>query len=141
MDRQLWQTESMAGNFRNARALVDSNGNYAYGSKAWCERQLVIVIQGAMRGRGAGPDCAVQPVQPRNYAMAVQAVMALARLKGYIVERKQSIGAKIDLSKLSQAELSQYLSASLSELDPAARRQIEAITAGDDDAIDVDIDQ
>lgn len=124
----------MAGNFRNARALVNADGSYAYGSKAWCERQVIIVIQGAMRGRNAGPDPAMQPVQPRDYRLAITGVMTLARLKGYIVEQKRSLAAKVDLSQLPAGDLQALLKSQLDQIDPASRAQIESMAAGDYDA-------
>lgn len=83
-----------------------------------------------MRGRPAGLDPAIEPVLPRNPQLAVTAIMALGRLKGWIVEKRQGINARLDLSKLSPADLRAMLTTHLDQLDPASRAQVESIAAG-----------
>ena len=128
-----------------SRALITPSGDYSYGSKAWIERQLIVIAKAAMHGRPekpiGGPTAAsgasVEAI-PRNHPLALQALMALAKLKGYITEQRRSVSAKLDLTKLTPAELQAVLTGHLADLDPAARRQIESIAAGEYEADLVD---
>ena len=129
-----------------ASSAAFDSGRYG-GEKAWIERQMIIIIKAAMHGRPAKimqaqkavdgnpekPEMIV-PALPRNHALALSALMSLAKLKGYIVDKKQGVSAKLDLSKLPPAQLQAVLTGHLNELDPAARQQIEAIAAGEFEA-------
>ncbi len=121
----------MAGIRGKAALLVSPDGSYEYGSKAWAERNVISVIKIGMRGRAAGLDPTVEPAIARNPQLVLQGVAMLARLKGWIVERKTSLQGRVDLSKLSPAELQSMLTGHLDQLDPASRAQIESIAAGE----------
>jgi hypothetical protein len=64
----------------------------------------------------------------RNHTLALSALMSLARLRGYIVDKK--INGKIPFDKLSPADLRAVLVGHLAELDPDSRREVESIAAG-----------
>lgn len=109
--------------------------SYDYGTKPWAEAQLVVIAKAGMHGRPAKiHPTNPQPAITRNFALAIQAITTLARLKGWIVERKSSLTGKLDLSKLSPADLRATLSAHLDQLDPSSRAQIESIAAGEYDS-------
>lgn len=106
-------------------------GPAQYGSKQWLEDQLVIAIDMGLRGRPASARPQnPQPLIPRNPALAVTAIMALARLKGFIIEKKQSFKAAVDLSKMSPADLNATLVAMADQLAPGERQRILEIAAG-----------
>ena len=106
-------------------------GRPDYGSKGWIENQLIIVVKMALHGRppSATPSNP-QPMIERNPALAVQALMQLARLKGYVVEKKQSLAGKIDLSKLPPADLKALLESSADSLAPGERQRLMDTAAG-----------
>lgn len=81
---------------------------------------------------------ATHPALDRNLSVAMAALMHLARLKGYVVEKKQTLAGRVDLGKLGAADLRAVLTGHLNELDPDSRRQVEAIAAGDVDLVEAD---
>lgn len=124
------------------------------GSLAWIESQVMMVIRTALHGAEAvgtpahaektGKGKAAkeelvpasedyQPAMPRDHSRALTALMHLAKLKGYIIEKKQSTNANIDLTKLTRAELGRALDGHLDKLAPGERQRIEAIADGSDD--------
>ncbi len=113
-----------------AKQLAD--GSWEYGSKQWAELQLVVIIKAGMHGRPAKiHPTNPQPAIERNFPLAIQAITTLGRFRGWIVERKTSLQGRVDLSKLSPAELQSMLTGHLDQLDPASRQQIESIAAGE----------
>lgn len=80
------------------------------------------------------------PSLDRNLSVALAALMHLARLKGYVVEKKQTLAGKVDLSKLGSSDLRAVLTGHLAELDPDSRRQIELIAAGESEVLEVQAD-
>lgn len=72
----------------------------------------------------------VDPRQPRNHTLALSGLMQLARLKGFIVEKKQSLNAKVDMSRMSAADLKATLEGTLDQLAPGERQRILEIAAG-----------
>lgn len=122
---------------RGPRVLLGQR--HEYGSKGWIEDQLVVVVKMALRGRPASQvPSNPQPAIPRNPALAVSALMSIARLKGYIVEKKQSLAGKLDLGKLSPADLRAVLEGSLDQLAPGERQRLIGIADGTIDAEPLD---
>jgi len=70
------------------------------------------------------------PGMARNHELAARVLMDFSRLRGYIVEKKQSLSAHADLSKMGNAELTTTLSAMLDQLAPGERQRILEIAAG-----------
>lgn len=70
------------------------------------------------------------PGMNRNHELAARVLMDFSRLRGYIVEKKQSLSAHADLSKMGKAELTTTLSAMLDQLAPGERQRILDIAAG-----------
>ena len=102
-------------------------------SRIWTEVQMVRIIKDAMNGvpEKLAPDGKVtDPGIPRDRSLARLAIMDLAKLKGYVVERKLVDSRKIDLGKIGPAELSAMLDAQLVELAPGERARIKEIARG-----------
>jgi len=102
-------------------------------SRPWLEAQMTQVIVDAMYGipAEAGPDGKLlAPATPKDRQLARLAIMDLCRIKGYIIERKQVDSRRLDLGKVSHAELSAMLDAQLGELAPGERAKIKAIARG-----------
>lgn len=125
---------------RLKRGALNSDGFHDYGSKRWCENQLIVAASMALQGRPARSSPSnPQPMIPRNPALAVTAIMALAKLKGYIVEKRQSLAGRVDLNKLAPAELKATLEATLDQLSPGERSRIMEIASADvEDITDAD---
>ena len=72
-----------------------------------------------------------------NVELRLKLLMAHAKFGGWIVEKKQSTRATLDVSKLlkgsggatDRAQLIESFSAMLNQLQPGARRRLEAIAA------------
>lgn len=89
---------------------------------------MMMIINGAMNGlpeRYADDGTVVEQRIPRNHSLAGNMLMNLARLRGYVVDQKKTLSAKLDLSKLSGPEISELLGSKLNELEPGARARIE----------------
>ena len=106
----------------NQRALRSSDPVHMI-TPLWIEKRIVNVFVGAYSGLPPKDDnrgytfAAVE----RNLPLALTALMQLARLKGYVVEKKASVALR---SKVTTAELLPLLQA----LDPAAAAEIAAGT-------------
>jgi hypothetical protein len=101
-------------------------------SKPCLEAQTVQIIHDAMHGIPAEIDSdgrVIEPATPRDRHLARLAIQDLARLKGYIVERKQVDSRKIDLGKVSQSEMNELLEQTLAALSPAERSRIKELTS------------
>lgn len=102
-----------------------------YASKQWVESKMIQVVTMALRGRPANLHPGnPQPRIERNPALAITALMSLARLKGYIIEKKQSLAGKVDLGKLAPADLRAVLEGSLDQLAPGERQRLLEIASG-----------
>lgn len=84
----------------------------------------------SVKGRDVETEIIVEQSQPRNHQLAMNALMNLARLKGYVVEQKKSVSAKLDMSKMNHLEIREMLGAKLNELEPGARAKIERLAEG-----------
>lgn len=118
------------------KALL-ADGHPDYGSKLWIENQIVIVIKMAMHGRPpTNTPSNPQPRIERNPVLALSSLMQLAKLKGYVIEKKQSL--KMDLGKLSAADAKATLDGMLDQLSPGDRARILEITSGEVNPIESD---
>ncbi len=118
-----------------------ADGRPDYGSKHWIENQIVIVIKMALHGRPAtNVSSNPQPAILRNPSLALSALMNLAKLKGFIVEKRQSLAGKIDLNKLSPADLKATLAGALDQLTPGERAKIIEIAAGSEALESIEIE-
>lgn len=118
------------------KQLANERSAEGPGNRSWVTGRLVEV---ASRLSG---HAELSEGMRTQLSSAVTALMSIARLRGYVVERKQIKTATIDLNKLSRSELSSVLDQHLGTLSPASRRRIQQITAGDDlegvaEAVDV----
>jgi hypothetical protein len=57
--------------------------------------------------------------------LRLKACMNHAKLRGWIVDRKQTQRVSVDLSAISQEDMSAHLAGALDALEPGARREIE----------------
>lgn len=92
---------------------------------------MIIVVKMALHGRPASNTPSnPQPRIDRNPTLAITALMSLSRLKGYIIEKKQSLAGKMDLSKLSPADLRTVLEGMSDQLAPGERQRFMDIASG-----------
>ena len=101
--------------------------------KIWIECQLVRIARDSMDDVPAQIDSngkVLVPGVPRDRVLARQALMDLARLKGYIVERKLTAAAKMSLGNVGMSELNAMLDGVLLELAPGERARIKELARG-----------
>jgi hypothetical protein len=72
---------------------------------------------------------------PRDRALARQALMDLARLKGYIIERKLTAAAKMSLG-----DLNAMLEGALVELAPGEKARMRALARGKGKLLDAAVE-
>lgn len=122
---------------------IIAKGSNAYvGTKPWIEDQLIMLARDAMQVTKQADGSPRRHTVRMNPALAVSTLLALARLKGYVVERKQvdQRNIKADLGKVSRQELSELLGDHLAKLDPAAREKVLRLADGGlDEASIVDV--
>lgn len=111
-------------------------GNDDCGSKQWIANQITVIIRTAMvdtpaklipqrvQRNGVIVPEHVREKSNRNHALALSACLGLARLNGHIIEKKQSIAGKVDLSKLPPDQLRALLSATADQLAPGERQRL-----------------
>jgi hypothetical protein len=95
--------------------------------KAGIELELVM-----LRNRVADGD--LTDAERSDIELRLKLALAHAKLRGWIVERKQVASAKLDFGKISRADFDAMLEQQLPALDPATRDRIKRIAAGHDDA-------
>jgi hypothetical protein len=105
------------------------------GSKAWIEARLISIAKAAQSGLPAKTQhkhgkATEQPAVKRDLALAVQALMSVARLNGHIVEKKQTLAGKVDLNKLRGPQLQELLASSLDQIAPGERQRIQRLVQG-----------
>lgn len=102
--------------------------------RAWAELQIIRIIRDAVDGvKGElGPDGKVVGSIAPDRQLARAALMDLARLRGWIVQKKEvdERRATIDLGKLGASDLRGALDAMTARLSPGARRRVESLAAG-----------
>jgi len=128
---KLTRRPEIVARIRELLALRRADGGLV--SRMWAECQLVRIVQDSMEVHFAEYDEAGNQISPfvgADRARAESAVMNLARLKGWIVERKQSMSAKVDLGQVGSQQMSAALDAALLDLAPAERARVKAIAAG-----------
>ena len=77
-----------------------------------------------MRRRAAAGDMDAE--ERANMELRLKLLMSHAKLRGWIVDRKQIDKRSVDLSLVGSAELQEHLSGVLDTLEPGARREIDA---------------
>ncbi|MGA2114862.1 MAG: hypothetical protein ABSH56_08945 [Bryobacteraceae bacterium] len=105
-------------------------------SRAWIETQFVLIIN-RMEAGGTTAD------EREEARLQLTALMNLARLNGFIGERKQVSGAPLQLGQVDPAALRAHLGAMLDALEPGARadiqRRLDAVSCADDTDAEVDV--
>lgn len=76
-----------------------------------------------MRRRAAAGDMDAE--ERANMELRLKLLMSHAKLRGWIVDRKQIDKRSVDLSLVGSAELQEHLSGVLDTLEPGARREID----------------
>lgn len=126
--------------------LLRRAGNDDCGSKPWIENQIIVIIRAAMvdtpaklipqrvQKNGVISPEHMRPQAVRNHSLALSALMQLARLRGYVVEKKQSLSGTMDLAKLSKQQLSAFLQSTADQLAPGERQRLIGIADGTIDA-------
>ena len=105
-------------------------------SKVWAECKLVWIANRCLAGRPAILDESGKTLVPAvdpDYSQAQSAIMNLARLRGWIIERKQSLNAKVDLGK---SDLESMLDQQLANLPAEARARVRQLANDTDQAPD-----
>lgn len=87
----------------------------------WIEAVLVQIIEASMLGDINGKG------DKRNLGLARAAAMDLAKLKGFIVERKQIAKATVRLDAMNRDQLRNHLATMLDELEPGARAELRRV--------------
>jgi hypothetical protein len=115
---------SMPGIFPNnpeAAALVPTYEGMT--AKHWVECKLRCVY------KQLEDEEILDDVRLRVAALQLQYLMAIARVKGLIVEKKQVANATMDLGKVDTAALTEHLDSYLDSLAPGDRQEIETQAA------------
>jgi len=111
--------------------------NKSIASAEWIEMQLVRIVETAMandvfeieRSDTADDVARKQEASCRSLNLARLACMDLAKLKGYIVEKKAVARANIKLEGLTREQLREHLAGMMEELEPGARSEIRRLIA------------
>lgn len=100
-------------------------------SKLWAELQLVRIARDAIEGvpDKLRPDGTLAKGMEPNHDRAITAVNSICKLKGYIVDRKQTLSGRIDLGSASGQALPGMLDDALGELSPEQASRIRELTA------------
>lgn len=145
--KQLMAKPHIAAKVEQLRAIKAAQPPDSIASKAWIETQLVTIIRNALNPAPKEIEEIVQPAKPDmgppqivtkkidrdpDPSLARLALMDLARLKGYLIDRKEIETRKIDLRLMDRTELSAQLTSYLQQLSPAQRERIQAIASGAD---------
>jgi hypothetical protein len=100
-------------------------------TRAWIESQMVIIIRHAMHGRPEYKGTKGRPGRaevPPDHNLARLALMDLARMKGMIVEKKQTAKLSIKADATGNVDpeaMKAHLANYLDQLEPGARKEIE----------------
>jgi hypothetical protein len=86
-----------------------------------------------LRNRAATEDLKAEG--RANVELRLKVLMAHARYRGRISDRKQVASAKPDFDRMSRAELDAMLERELPLLDPAMQERIKRIAGGEDDPL------
>jgi hypothetical protein len=114
----LAKTPRVAARIEELIALRRSQPRDEIVSKSWIEAQFVTIIRASMTS------------QKPDYASAGLNLMRLAQLRGYVVNKSANVDAKLDITRLSAAQLGAVLEDYVSILTPGDRDQVRAIAAG-----------
>lgn len=112
--------------------LLSIRASEGLASRAWIEAQMYrqyVKVQGL-------PD----EMTVKQASAAVGILMNMAKFKGWIVDRKSSVSAKIDLSKLPTGQASQVFNDAMKELSPESQRKLKELQSSlrdEDDIIDI----
>jgi hypothetical protein len=102
--------------------VEDSENGGETATRAWIECNLMEIVR-----VGVHPDT-------RDLGNANRALETLAKLGGYLAERKVTDSRTVDLRQLETSELNAMLDACLVTLPPQQRAMIEAFMEGSDPA-------
>jgi hypothetical protein len=100
-------------------------------TRAWIESQMVVIIRHAMHGRPEYKGTKNKPGRPEilpDHNLARLALMDLARMKGMIVEKKQTAKLSIKADATGNVDpeaMKAHLANYLDQLEPGARKEIE----------------
>jgi hypothetical protein len=101
---------------------------------------MVRIIKDAMEGVPANPDQDGGDSKgvPPNRELAERALMNLSRLKGWIVERKQTLNARVSSGPGANVELAAMLEDHLVNLPAAERAKIKRLAQGSGKIVDAE---
>lgn len=113
--------------------LAERSASSGVMSKTWAELQFIYIIRDAIRGIPDEIDIStgvvVSPGLPKNRELAASALMNFCKLRGWIVDRKQSLAGKVDLNALTgTGQLEGLLDETLQTLSPEERTRIKELT-------------
>lgn len=100
-------------------------------SKLWAELRLVQITEACMETvePALQPDGTITKRRDPDYPLAVTAINSLAKLKGWIIDKKQSVNAKVDFGSANvNGTLTGMLDAALGELSPEQASRVRELT-------------
>jgi len=128
---------------RIAQLLEERRRDSGVVSRVWVECQMVRIIKDAMEGIPGVPDqdggdSPASKGVPPNRELAERALMNLSRLKGWIVERKQTVNARVSAGASASVELAAMLEDHLTNLPAAERAKIKRLAQGSGKIVDAE---
>jgi|HubBroStandDraft_6_1064221.scaffolds.fasta_scaffold119768_2 hypothetical protein len=110
---------------------MSSTANNSLGSVTWVESTLIRIVECAMFSDTSqiADAPAADAAKRANLNLARLAVMDLAKVKGYIVERKLSARIAPSLATMTRDQLRTHLATMMDELEPGARAEMRRLLA------------
>lgn len=109
---------------RSSEGIVD---------KVWAELILLKVVKSGLEGEAAlieEDGTVLRPGVPPDRELVLAALNQLGKIKGWVVERKQIMNARLDYGKVSQDTLTGLLADQLGILSPEQQEQVRTLANG-----------